>query len=92
MSPTQRLKTFLPSSLFPEEDTQRRGPFTLAVIILVIVATITMSYLLRRPSDSGDGITRIETLQHVDSLERIDGETPRIAARRTGQPDRPLGS
>jgi hypothetical protein len=35
----------------------RRLPLTLAVIILVIVATLTMSLLLNRPSHMGDGIT-----------------------------------
>jgi hypothetical protein len=35
----------------------RRLPLTLAVIILVIVATLTMSLLLNRPSHIGDGIT-----------------------------------
>ncbi len=36
----------------------RRLPLTLAVIILVIVATLTMSLLLNRPSHIGDGITQ----------------------------------
>jgi transcriptional regulator with XRE-family HTH domain len=80
MSATQRLKTFLPSSLFPEQDTQRRGPITLAVIILVIVATLTMSYLLRRPSDSGDGITRLD---RANSAEVYAAEV--YAAESTGQ-------
>ena len=35
----------------------RRLPLTLAVIILVIVATLTMSLLLSRPNHIGDGIT-----------------------------------
>jgi cytoskeletal protein RodZ len=33
----------------------RRVPLTLAVVILVIVATLTLSLLLRRPLDAGDG-------------------------------------
>jgi cytoskeletal protein RodZ len=36
----------------------RRMPLTLAVIILVIVATLTMSLLLNRPSHVGDGLSR----------------------------------
>ena len=40
---------------------RRRGAMVgLAVIILVIIATLTMSYLLRRPSNSGDGVTERE--------------------------------
>ena len=54
---TRRERAFLPPA-WSEEGTGRRGPLTLAVIILVIVATLTMSYLLRRPSYSGDGVTR----------------------------------
>jgi hypothetical protein len=34
-----------------------RVPLTLAVIILVIVATLTLSLLLRRPSHVGDGVS-----------------------------------
>lgn len=55
----RRERAFLPPA-WSEEETGRRGPLTLAVIILVIVATLTMSYLLRRPSYSGDGVTRRE--------------------------------
>ena len=56
---TRRERAFLPPVWSEGEDPSRRGPLTLAVIILVIVATITMSYLLRRPSDSGAGVTRM---------------------------------
>jgi transcriptional regulator with XRE-family HTH domain len=35
----------------------RRAPLTLAVIILVIIATLTLSLLLRRPSHVGDGLS-----------------------------------
>lgn len=54
----RRERAFLPPA-WSEEETGRRGPLTLAVIILVIVATLTMSYLLRRPSHQlgGDGVT-----------------------------------
>ncbi len=56
--PARRERAFLPPA-WSEEETGRRGPLTLAVIILVIIATLTMSYLLRRPSYSGDGVTRL---------------------------------
>ena len=55
----KRERAFLPPA-WSEEETGRRGPLTLAVIILVIIATLTMSYLLRRPSYSGDGVTRLD--------------------------------
>lgn len=55
----QATGSFLRNQLFEHESpTKRRGAVTLAVIILVIVATLTMSYLLRRPSYTGDGVTR----------------------------------
>jgi hypothetical protein len=38
----------------------RRVSLTLAVIILVIVATLTLSLLLRRPSHVGDGLSAAE--------------------------------
>jgi cytoskeletal protein RodZ len=50
-------RSFLPPSLLDSDDGSRRGTLTLAVIILVIVATLTMSYLRRRPTVSGDGVT-----------------------------------
>ena len=55
----RRERAFLPPA-WSEGETGRRGPLTLAVIILVIIATLTMSYLLRRPSYSGDGVTERE--------------------------------
>lgn len=39
----------------------RRMSLTLAVIILVIVATLTLSFLLRRPSHVGDGLSSVHT-------------------------------
>lgn len=56
-SRSRRQRTFLPPVLGDEEEASRRGPLTLAVIILVIVATLTMSYLLRSPGSSADGFT-----------------------------------
>jgi hypothetical protein len=57
----QRL-SFLPPILMDREDrSTRQGGLTLAVIILLIAATLTLSYLMRRPSPSGDGVTMIET-------------------------------
>jgi hypothetical protein len=54
-----RERAFLPPAWSTEEG-GRRGPLTLAVIILVVVATLTMSYLLRLPTYSGDGVTRVD--------------------------------
>ncbi|MBC7973577.1 MAG: helix-turn-helix domain-containing protein [Myxococcales bacterium] len=55
-------RSFLPPILLDREDrSTRQGGLTLAVIILLIAATLTLSYLMRRPSASGDGMTRLET-------------------------------
>ena len=43
-----------------EDRVGRQGGLTLAVIILLIAATLTLSYLMRRPSASGDGMTQRE--------------------------------
>ncbi|MGE3458064.1 MAG: helix-turn-helix domain-containing protein [Kofleriaceae bacterium] len=54
---TQR-RSFLPPILLDREDrSARQGGLTLAVIILLIAATLTLSYLMRRPSSSGEGVT-----------------------------------
>jgi hypothetical protein len=54
--------SFLPPILLDREDkSARQGGLTLAVIILLIAATLTLSYLMRRPSVSGDGVTMNET-------------------------------
>jgi hypothetical protein len=51
-------RSFLPPILLDREDrSARQGGLTLAVIILLIAATLTLSYLMRRPSASGDGMT-----------------------------------
>ncbi|MCG8419385.1 MAG: helix-turn-helix domain-containing protein [Proteobacteria bacterium] len=68
-------RSFLPPSLFDNETGARRNALTLAVIILVIVATLTMSYLLRRPSDSGDGVTQRTVIQNVVIRETVIEET-----------------
>jgi hypothetical protein len=58
----QATSSFVARQLFEREPAaSRRGPVTLAVIIVVIVATLTMSYLLRRPSGGAHGITRAPT-------------------------------
>ena len=55
-------RSFLPPILLDREDrSARQGGLTLAVIILLIAATLTLSYLMRRPGASGDGMTRLET-------------------------------
>jgi hypothetical protein len=57
-----RRSSFLPSILLDRDDrSARQGGLTLAVIILLIAATLTLSYLMRRPSASGDGVTMDET-------------------------------
>jgi hypothetical protein len=55
-SHTDEMRTLSKAILDAGRET-RRLPLTLAVIILVIVATLTMSLLLNRPSHIGDGIT-----------------------------------
>ena len=53
-----RRRSFLPPILLDRDDrSARQGELTLAVILLLIAATITLSYLMRRPSSSGDGVT-----------------------------------
>lgn len=53
-------RSFLPPALLDQERGTRQGGLTLAVIILLIVATLTLSYLMRRPSSTGEGITRAD--------------------------------
>ena len=54
--------SFLPPILLDREDrSQRQGGLTLAGIILLIAATLTLSYLMRRPTVSADGVTMRET-------------------------------
>jgi hypothetical protein len=54
--------SFLPPILLDRDDrSQRQGGLTLAVIILLIAATLTLSYLMRRPTVSGDGVTMIDS-------------------------------
>ena len=51
-------RSFLPPILLDRDDrSARQGGLTLAVILLLIAATLTLSYLMRRPSASGDGMT-----------------------------------
>lgn len=62
-------RSFLPPILMDREDrSARQGGLTLAVIILLIAATLTLSYLMRRPSSSGDGVTQAELVESVDQL------------------------
>ncbi len=63
----RRTRTFIPPCLPSDTDMTHRGPLTLGVIILVIVATLTMSYLLRRPGTSTDGFT-------MNSPTLLDGQ------------------
>jgi hypothetical protein len=58
---TRGWRSFIPPALL-DQQRGRQGGLTLAVIILLIVATLTLSYLMRRPSSaSGDGITAVPT-------------------------------
>jgi len=60
-------RSFLPPILLDREDrSARQGGLTLAVIILLIAATLTLSYLMRRPSSSGDGVTQADLVESVD--------------------------
>jgi hypothetical protein len=61
-------RTFLPPILLDREGDRsaRQGGLTLAVIILLIAATLTLSYLMRRPSATGDGVTQIDEISLVD--------------------------
>jgi hypothetical protein len=61
-------RSFLPPILRDHEDrSARQGGLTLAVILLLIAATLTLSYLMRRPSASGDGVTGREApVQRAD--------------------------
>jgi len=55
-------RSFLPPILLDREDrSARQGGLTLAVILLLLAAAVTLSYLMRRPSSTGDGITLIDT-------------------------------
>jgi hypothetical protein len=61
-------RSFLPPILLDREDrSARQGGLTLAVIILLIAATLTLSYLMRRPSSTGDGVT----LNDTDTTQQI---------------------
>src|SRR5262249_234318 len=64
--------SFLPPILLDREDrSARQGGLTLAVILLLIAATLTLSYLMRRPGAGGDGMTgRDAPLQRVERAER----------------------
>ncbi len=51
-------RSFLPPALL-DQDRGRQGGLTLAVIVLLIVATLALSYLMRRPSSTGEGVTEL---------------------------------
>ena len=52
-------RIFLPPIVVDGERGARQGGLTLAVIILIIAATLTLSYLMRSPSASGEGVTAL---------------------------------
>lgn len=71
-APVKRVRTFIPPSLgFEEEKGARRGALTLGVIMLVIVATVTMSFLLQRPGSSSDGFTMFDPGLSPDSSSEL---------------------
>jgi Helix-turn-helix domain len=71
--PTRR--TFLPPILLESQDrANRQGGLTLAVIILLIAATLTLSYLMRRPSTGGAGMTRLE--MPIEAPVDVDAPSP----------------
>ncbi|MBP9086663.1 MAG: helix-turn-helix domain-containing protein [Kofleriaceae bacterium] len=51
-------RSLIPAILLENDDRGRQGGLTLAVIILLIAATLTLSYLMRRPGAGGDGMTQ----------------------------------
>ena len=59
-------RSFLPPILLDREDrSARQGGLTLAVILLLIAATLTLSYLMRRPSAAGDGMTARDAIHRI---------------------------
>ncbi len=61
-SAKEHRRSFLPPILLDREDrSARQGGLTLAVIILLIAATLTLSYLMRRPSSGGTGVTMADS-------------------------------
>lgn len=52
------IRTHIPSVLLHPVERERQGGLTLAVIILLIAATLTLSYLMRLPGAGGDGLTQ----------------------------------
>ncbi|HET9621721.1 MAG TPA: helix-turn-helix domain-containing protein [Kofleriaceae bacterium] len=62
-------RSFLPPILLDREDRSgRQGGLTLAVIILLVAATLTLSYLMRRPGAPGDGMTVRDVPAQLDRL------------------------
>lgn len=75
-------RSFLPPILLDREDrSARQGGLTLAVILLLIAATLTLSYLMRRPSAGGDGMTRRETPAVDSAAPTWDSSTRGSLAR-----------
>ena len=76
-------RTILLPPRLETEAGSKRGSYTLAVIILMVVATLTMSYLLREPAYNVDGVTQNETTIPVDTIylaDRTDVSPRTIAA------------
>jgi len=79
---TKRERIFVPPSFDFEPEMTHRGPLTLGVIILVIVATLTMSYLLRRPGSSTDGFTLNDVPAALQQGAVVDSLASTVACSR----------
>jgi hypothetical protein len=65
-------RSFLPPILLDREDRwARQGGLALAVILLLIAATLTLSYLMRRPGGDGPSASG-ETTQSLRTTAPID--------------------
>lgn len=60
-----RKRSLLSQRLAEARRGTHRQSLTLAVIILVVVATLTLSWLLRRPSHGGDGVSALDVRTQV---------------------------
>lgn len=76
----KRVRVFVPPALNFGEERASRGPLTLGVIILVIVATLTMSYLLQRPGTSTEGFTQLDQ----ESLQQDSESAPLLGPVQLG--------
>ncbi len=62
----------LPPVLLDGQERSYRGVLAMAVVILVIVATVTMSYLLRKPGFVETGAAELPPAPAVSAVEDLD--------------------